>query len=98
MTQTVQLPIADLPPISTIGGKARAGLRRRPVRRARPGHRAGRSASVADGTVEDALAAVDAAPRRRPRLGRDAPRASAPRSCAGAFELMTAAGRASWPS
>ena len=65
-----------------IGGKRVPASRRRPVRRARPGHRRSVLAPVADGTVEDAPgrrrrraeAAAAAGPRR--------PRASAPRSCA----------------
>ena len=49
-------------------------------------------ASVADGTVEDALAAVDAADARGRGLGRD-PAAGAAEILRRAFELMTERGR-----
>ena len=66
-----------------IGGKWRARLGRRPVRRASTRRPATVIASVADGTVEDALGRG----RRRGRGGRGAgpppPRASGRRCCAG---------------
>ena len=78
MTQAVQLPIA----VNTelyIGGKAVSASDggRFDVLDPSTGQPV---ASVADGTVDDALAAVAAA-HRPGRLGRDARRASARRSC-----------------
>ncbi len=98
MTQTVHAPRSPLDTDLYVGGKHVPASRRRPLRRSRPGHRATLIASVADGTVEDALAAVDAAATRRPRRGPRRLRASAPRSCGRAFELMTAQRRGAGPA
>ena len=97
MTQTVQLPIAVTPTCASAARHVpgRDGGRFDVLDPA-TGRRAHRRSPTA--RVEDALAAVDAAHDGAAAAGPRPPRASAPRSCAGAFELMTAAGRASWPS
>ena len=71
-----------LPPTSSSAASGCRPSRRRPLRRVRPGDRARSSPRVADGTVEDALAAVDAAAAAAARLGRDRAAGSGPRSCA----------------